>query len=585
MTTQVPNNFPPGVEIDQETFRNWALAITVPNLWTCYPNSEDQIVEVCNWAAQQGYTIRPRGIMHGWSPTTVAADTPPGAKILLVDLTKYLTQMTFIPATDSQSASVQVQAGATMESLLTYLETAGGADKPGYGFPHTPAPGHLTVGGVLAINAHGSAIPSENENFNCSYGSLSNQILSFKAVVTDPDSATPDAYTIKTFNRGDTDAKALLVHLGRAFIVEATLQVIENYYLRCVSYTNLTSDVLFAAPTAETPIPPQSLASFLEQYGRIEAIWFPYTWEPPKSDKWPHLPLWLPSTPYPWFKVWSVSPTKPATSIEVDKPYNYPFSDSLSEQAAVLIAQIASGAGSLTPFFGQLMQLVSNTGLTGVPPLTQPTNDLWGWSKNTLLYVKDTTLRVTANGYAVQMKKADVQQAVHDFATKFVEMLNAYALNGKYPINSPLEIRVTSLDDPAHVGVPAGTTAESPVISALSYDEEASNNNWDVAVWFDVLTVPGTPHSNDFYQELEDWIQTRFNGTAGRAMPEWSKGWAYTSNGPWTNSDYMEFIRQAFTTSRGDQDNWNYEVATLAKYDKSNLFTNELLGTLFTATT
>lgn len=585
MTTPSPTNFPSGIEITQETFQNWALAITVPNLWTCYPNSEDQIVEVCNWAAQQGYTVRPRGIMHGWSPTTVAADTAPGAKILLVDLTKYLTQMSLIAATDSQPASVQVQAGATMQELLGYLETAAGAGNTGYSFPHAPAPGHLTVGGVLAIDAHGSAIPSENENFNCSYGSLSNQILSFKAVVTDPDSSTPDAYTIKTFNRCDTDAKALLVHLGRAFIVEATLQVIENYYLRCVSHTDLTSDVLFAAPTTEQPVPPQSLASFLEQDGRIEAIWFPYTWDAPKSTKWPHFPLWLPSTPYPWFKVWSVSPTKPATSIEVDQPYNYPFSDSLSEQAASLIAQIASGAGSLTPFFGQLMQLVSNTGLTGIPGLTQPTNDLWGWSKNTLLYVKDTTLRVTANGYAIQMKKADVQQAVHDFTTKYVELVNNYALNGQYPINSPLEIRVTSLDDPAHVGVPTGTTAESPVISALTYDEEARNNNWDVALWFDVLTVPGTPQSNDFYHELEDWIQDRFKGTAARAMPEWSKGWAYTTTGAWTNSDFMEFVRQAFTTGRGDGDNWNYEVATLAKYDKSNLFTNELLGTLFTTTT
>jgi hypothetical protein len=586
MTTQAPSNFPPGVEIDQETFQNWALAITVPNLWTCYPNSEDQVVQVCHWAARQGYTIRPRGVMHGWSPTTVAADTPPGAKILLVDLKKYMKTMTFIPATDSRPASVQVQTGATMDHLLAYLEGAAGPDKPGYSFPHTPAPGHLTVGGVLAIDAHGSAIPSENENFDCSYGSLSNQILSFKAAVTDPESPTPDAYTIKTFNRGDADAKAFLAHVGRAFIVEATLQVIENYYLRCVSYTDLTSDVLFAAPTPETPIPPNSLASFLNQYGRIEAIWFPYTWEPPKSAKWPHFPIWLPSTPYPWFKVWSVSQTKPSTSVEVEQPYNYPFSDNISKELAALIAQIISGAGGLTPLFGQGMQLYSNSGLEGkLPGQTNPTNDLWGLSKNTLLYVKDTTLRVTANGYAVQMKKADVQQAVHDFTAKYVDLINSYALNGQYPVNSPLEIRVTSLDDPAKVGMPAGTTAESPVISALSYDEEAKNNNWDVAVWFDVLTVPGTPHSNDFYQELEEWVQSRFNGAAGRPMPEWSKGWAYTTNGPWTNSAYLESIRQMLTTCRGDSDNWNYEVATLAKYDKFNLFTDELLGALFVATT
>ena len=47
----------------------------------------------------------------------------------------------------------------------------------------------------------------------------------------------------------------------------------------------------------------------------------------------------------------------------------------------------------------------------------------------------------------------------------------------------------------------------------------------------------------------------------------------------------MESVRQMLTTGRTDEDNWNYEVATLAKYDKSNLFTNELLDTLFTTTT
>ena len=575
MTTQNPDNFPSDVEITQETFENWSLAIKVPKLWTCFPNSEDQVVKVCNWAAQQGYTVRPTGIKHSWSPITVVEDTPSGAKILLVDATKYLKQITFLPATATETTRVQVQTGATMEDLLTQLESAPGGNGLGYSFPHAPAPGHLTVGGVLAIDGHGSGIPSDNENFNCSYGSLSNQILSFKAVVTDPDSATPDAYTIKTFNRGDADAKAFLAHLGRAFIVEATLQVIENYYLRCQSYTDLTSDTLFAAPTAATPIPPHSLADFVKQHGRVEAIWFPFTW------KWP-------STPRPWFKVWSLCPTQPSTSRKVDAPFNYPFSDNLPTIVTDLIKALTGfGGGILTPSFGQLMQDITINGLngTGIFASQPASNDIWGLSKNTLLYVKDTTLRVTANGYAVQMKKADLQQAVHDFATKYVEMVNSYADKWKYPINSPLEIRVTSLDDPSLVGVPKGTTAESPAISALSYDEEAKNNNWDVALWFDVLTLPGTSQSNEFYAELEDWIQTRFKGTAGRPMPEWSKGWAYTSAGGWTSTTYMESVRQMFSGLRSDDDNWNYEVKTLAKYDKSNLFTNQLLGTLFTPTT
>ena len=65
----------------------------------------------------------------------------------------------------------------------------------------------------------------------------------------------------------------------------------------------------------------------------------------------------------------------------------------------------------------------------------------------------------------------------------------------------------------------------------------------------------------------------------------WSKGWAYTSAGAWTNTTFMESIREMFTTDRANDDNWNYEVGTLARYDKSNLFTNALLTTLFTPTT
>jgi len=572
--SSLPPNFPTDVEVCQETFENWALAITVPDLWTCAPNSEAQVVEVCNWAAQQGYTVRPRGIMHTWSPITVVADTPADAKILLVDTTKYLTDMSFIPATDGQSDMIQVQTGATMDNLLQYLEETESSNGLGYAFPHAPAPGHLTVGGVLAIDAHGSAIPSANENFNCSYGSLSNQILSFKAVVTDPDSPTPDVYAIKTFNRSDTDAKAFLAHLGRAFIVEATLQVIENYYLRCISYTDLTSDVLFAAPTADTPIPPKSLAEFLNEFGRIEVIWFPFSWTKP-------------STAYPWFKVWSVCPEKPAESAEVTGPNNYTFSDNLPEEVTTAIKLITK-FGPATIAFGQLMQKVSIDGLngTGIFKLLgiPPSNDLWGLSKNTLLYVKDSTLRVTANGYAVQLRQEDVQQAVHDFTKQYISMVDSYAWKLEFPINSPLEIRVTSLDDPALVGMPKGSTAESPTISALRYDDVAKKNKWDVALWLDVLTLPGTASSNTFYAELEEWLMNRFTGDKGLVMVEWSKGWAYTADGEpnagaWTSAKVMNTIRQNF----GDDD-WNYEVATLAKYDKSNLFTNALLTTLFTPT-
>ena len=43
------------------------------------------------------------------------------------------------------------------------------------------------------------------------------------------------------------------------------------------------------------------------------------------------------------------------------------------------------------------------------------------------------------------------------------------------------------------------TGAQTPVISSLSYDEVARHNQWDVALWLDVLTLPGTSAADEFY--------------------------------------------------------------------------------------
>src|SRR5215471_13006192 len=499
-----PPDWPNDIAIVQEAYTNWCWQIDVPDMWTCTPRTADDVVTVCNWAKDHGWKVRARGIMHGWSPLTIIGTTPPGASIVLVDTTASLTSMTFLPRTATSGPQVKVGTGATMLSLLTFLEQQAGGQGPakGYGFPHTPAPGNLTVGGVLAINAHGTAIPSPADSFNCSYGSLSNQILSITAVVTDPKSPDPTSYSLRTFTRGEGDDAAFLTHLGKAFVVEATLQVIDNYNLRCQSFTSISHTTLFAAPTPSNPAPPNSMIDFLDKFGRAEAIWYPF------SDA-------------PWLKVWSNEPAKPSSSRAVTGPYNYPFSDNLPDWVTTLIKEIASGAGWLTPTLGSTMAWITGAGLD-----LSNARDLWGPSKNTLVYIDDQTLRVTANGYAVHLKKSDVQQAIYDFTTKFTSLLDAYQLRKQYPVNSPLEIRVTSLDDPSKVAVPPGTPARSPFISSLTYDDAAKQNGWDVALWLDVLTLPGTPAADDFYQELEAWIATTFSGTRGRAIPEWSKGWA-----------------------------------------------------------
>lgn len=172
-----------------------------------------------------------------------------------------------------------------------------------------------------------------------------------------------------------------------------------------------------------------------------------------------------------------------------------------------------------------------------------------------------------------------MQKAVAAFAGKFSSLLEKYEKDGEYPVNSPLEIRVTGLDDPAEVHLLPGATAGSPILSATTMDEMDRQNFWDVALWFDVLTIPGTPNADKFYVELEQWLVTYFSdpkdGVVGRVMPEWSKGFAYDKeHGPWTDPDFLEHVRRAFGN------NWAEALATLAKYDKSHLFWSPFLDQL-----
>ncbi|GAB1542182.1 hypothetical protein NUACC21_48560 [Scytonema sp. NUACC21] len=105
---------------------------------------------------------------------------------------------------------------------------------------------------------------------------MSNRILEFTAVVTDPDSKT-DGYTLRTFSRSEADAKAFVTHLGRALLVEVVLEAIDNYNLRCISRMDISASDLFCAPS---PTSNTSFEYFLNNYGRVETIWYPFTDNP-----------------------------------------------------------------------------------------------------------------------------------------------------------------------------------------------------------------------------------------------------------------------------------------------------------------
>jgi FAD/FMN-containing dehydrogenase len=531
-----PPNFPAGIELHQQMYQNWVGEIRVDAVWTCVPRTPADVVTVVNWAHAQGYTVRACGYRHTWTPLTLTTAAGSANRVMLVDTTAHLTSMSVV---STSPAAVRVQTGASMESLLGFLEHAG------YGLTDTPAPGDLTVGGVLAINGHGSAVAAVGESRppGHTYGSVSNLVVSLTAVVWN---AAAGQYALRTVNRADPDCAALLTHVGRAFLTEVTLRVGANANLRCVSIVDIPASELFAAPGSGAT---RTFASHVESAGRVEAIWFVFT------DN-------------PWLKVWSVTPQRPLTARPAVMPYNYVFSDNIPKEVSDLAAQLLSGDWAITPTFGQAQYTAAATGLTATA-----TSDLWGPSKNLLLYVKPTTLRETANGYAVLTSRGSIQRVVHEFATFFQDRLDAYQAMGQFPITGQVEIRVSGLDQPGDVAVPG---AQAPGLSAARPRED--HPDWDVAVWVDILTLPAAPHAAAFYREIETFFFENYTGYAA-ARVEWSKGWAYTADAAW--SDQPMLTRTVPGTFRqGPNPTWDSTIATLDRYDPSRVFSNTFLDVL-----
>jgi FAD/FMN-containing dehydrogenase len=525
-------DFPADVALYRSAYRNWVGEITADGLWACAPAGPDQVVDVVNWAWQHGWRVRARGSAHGWSPLTITAGTASDAPVLLVDTSPHLTGLSLDSAT-----TVRAGTGVTLEALLTFLE------EHGLGVTAAPAPGGLTLGGALAIDAHGSAVPAQGEQRlpGHTYGSLSNLVLSLTAVVWYENSG---AYVLRTYHRDEADCAALLTHLGRSLVTEVVLRVGANVSLRCVSRTDIPAAELFAAPGTDG----RTLASHLDRSGRVEAIWFAFT-------------------ECPWLKVWSMSPTRPLTSRQVSSPYNYPFSDNVPTVVADLVGRMTSDAAwYLAPVLGNAQYDVAALGLVATV-----SSDIWGPSKNTLLYLRPTTLRIATNGCTVLTTRAQVQRVVAEFTAFYRDRLNAYAALGRFPVNGSVEIRVTGLDDPADAEVPG---ARAPLLSALRQSD--THPEWDTAVWLNVLTLPGTPHAEAFLREMEQFLLRTHDGEHALARVEWSKGWAYTDEAAWSDE---EVLGTAVPASFGETA-WGRATGILDRLDPHRVFGNGFLDRL-----
>jgi FAD/FMN-containing dehydrogenase len=530
----IPPNLPPGVVPYLRRFENWAGDIVTESLWTVTVLSEQQVVDLANWACSNGYRLRASGFSHNWSPLTVDGSETRESRVLLVDTRTGLTRVSV------GAASVTVGAGVSMDTLLSTL------DLTGKGLAHNPAPGDITVAGALAIGAHGTVVAALGETMppGHSHGSLPNLVQSLRAVVWD---AAAGRYLAKTFTRDQREIGALLVHVGRAFITQVTLRIGPKQRMRCRSLVSVPAAELLASPGSGG----RTFASYVESAGRVELIWFPFTNEP-------------------WLKVWSLAPSWPWGSRITLTPYNYPFADNAPDPLVRVLGDVENNPEQ-TPEFTATQLSIVNAGL-----LATGSADLWGSGANLLRYVRPGTLKVTANGYAVLCTRADIQWVVSTFSARYQQVLAEYRARGQYPVNGPMEIRVTAVDDPADSGVPGAVDAWlSPTRRRPDRPE------WTCAVWLDLLTIPGTGAADDFYTEIEEWLWTTFDGSRAAVRVEWSKGWGYTPDGAWTSEAAVSgAIPESLTTGQPVGTGFADAVAVLNTLDPHRIYVSPLLDRL-----
>lgn len=513
-----PKDFPADLDLHRLVFENWDTTIRTDALWTSTVTSSEQVVRVVAWAAAAGYRVRPRGYGHTWSP--LVTESGADEKTIIVDTTR-LSTMSMVDET-----TVRVGAGARMDTLLAYLS------RQRRSLLGAPAPGDVTVAGVLAVGGHGTGLPARGEERPAggTYGTVSNAVVSMTAVVWDEAAST---YVVRTFDRSHPDAGALLVNLGRVFVTEVVLSTVPDYSLRSRSTTTIPAALLFADPARAGS---QSLTALLDRHGRVGIIWYAFT-------------------AFPWVQTWDRAARRPLTSRATRGPYNFPFADNLPSQVVDIVTKVTQGSWHLTPMATETMLAATRTGLVATRGA-----DVWGPAKDVIHFVKPSTLRVSAGSHAVVCRRADVQRVVHDFTSFYTRKLDEYRLRGRYPANNVCEIRITGIDDPGDVGVagarPATLSGAAPV---------PGRPELDTVVWLDVLTLPNTPGAADFFAELDGWFRA-LPASLGVARPEWAKRFAHTSAGPWTDDETMH------TWIPRQISGWSEALATFDRLDPKGVF-------------
>jgi hypothetical protein len=460
------------------------------------------------------------------------------------------------PVAADPRPTIRAYCGDTMASVAERAHRiTSGPNGDGYTLPILPAPNVLSLGGVLAISAHGSRLSfSEPEETATGHREWPGTIsASVDAATVIAWNASSNAYEARRLSHADPELPFVAASLGRVIIVDVTLRVMPDYCLD-IDLSVRDLDKLFGSDDTNA----DSVEQIAQKAG-FEVLAFrtgplakdqAHVLEWRKSDlpptgRWKsEHPLddiisggewWAPIlTLMPW---WAVAP-------EVHRRLD-DVADGIAQRRAADPNALPSPAGDQR------------------------------------MYAHSDAMPVEASGWGLIIPRRDLQKAASAVYELAIDKLDDTrptfdAFSHRHLV---FECRCANLDD---VGLPGG--AAIPNLSlAAPYPGRPGNTpdpqDAHIVLWVSVLYLTRRytmDTHGEYFSELESEIHDLCDRQDWILRPEWAKGWGYTHAGGWnaSASSLQAWFERAWPGDENASGSWKNACKLAWDLDPQGMFSS-----------
>ncbi|HVI03088.1 MAG TPA: cholesterol oxidase substrate-binding domain-containing protein, partial [Enhygromyxa sp.] len=454
--------------------------------------------------------------LHNWSPLHLDERA---ADVLYVSFER-ITGVIEVERVDKR---VRVYCGTQIADLARRLHAEG------LTLPAIPAPGVISVGGAIAIGAHGSRLNDSEPGLFEWPGTISATIAEATVIAWNG-----ERYVAKRLSQGMPELAFASVNLGRVLLVDVTLRVREDYCL-FVEFTRHQANVLLGAEQS-----PNSLSELLK-HQNMEVLGFRAV---PGTAPRMHGIAWR-------------STTRP--------PGDW--------RRETFLNKFVQARGALTSLVEQLpWKLIARQAHMKADALldSNSVGDFEiGPAAAERIYVTSDTLKVEPLGWALVLPRRDLQTAAHRLYRESQRLLEHSSVSERVHQHLAFELRFAELDT---MGQPPGALPPT-----LSVGAPVRGDGRHVVMWVNILTIQTrlTKEARAPYlRAFEEFLLAQANAEGWIARPEWSKGWAYGEREAWTwSAERMQrLLADSWPGDEHDASSWAFARATAWKLDPHGVF-------------